>query len=99
MDTYAPGQPLNQSAVEGYVSGRLFEAAIARVASAAAKGPITTAMVKQGLGRIKNETLDGLAPPLTFHSGKPAPVVNCYYNLQVGSKGFFAPQGSHPSCL
>jgi branched-chain amino acid transport system substrate-binding protein len=99
MTTYAPGQQLNQSAVEGYVSGRLFEAAIAQVASAAAKGPITTAMVKQGLGRIKHETLDGLAPPLTFHSGKPAPVIDCYYDLQVGSQGFAAPQGSRASCL
>lgn len=99
MDTYAPGQPLNQSAVEGYVSGRLFEAAIGEVASAAAKGPITTTMVKQGLGRIRHNTLDGLAPPLTFHTGKPAPVIDCFYNLQVGAHGFAAPQGSHPDCL
>lgn len=98
MKRYAPGQPLSQAAMDAYASGKLFEAALAQVA-AARSGPVTTAMVKEGLGKIRGETLDGLSPPITFTAGKPAPRINCYFVIRLTDSGFTAPNGSKPQCF
>lgn len=98
-DRFLPGQDLDQSTVSGWASGKLLEAALAKVASEARKGPVTTALILKALGLVKNETLDGLAAPISFTAGKPAPVVSCYFPLLVGPGGFSAPSGGKRFCL
>lgn len=98
-DRFLPGQALDQSTLAGWASGKLFEAALASVAAEARRGPITTALVLKGLGLVREETLGGLAAPLTFTHGKPAPIVPCYFPLKIDASGFSAPNGSRASCF
>lgn len=96
---YLPGQVLDQPVMSGWASGRLLEAAMAKVSAEARSGPITSAMILKGLALLKNETLDGLAPPLNFPAGQPAPVVECYYGLAIKPGGFAAPLGGKRFCF
>jgi branched-chain amino acid transport system substrate-binding protein len=77
-----------------WVSGQLFAAA----AKAAHITPdSTSADVKDGLYQLKNETLSGLAPPLTFKRGQPT-FVPCYFTVSVKSK-FDSLSHNAPVCL
>ncbi|MGQ0465303.1 MAG: hypothetical protein ACT4QG_08270 [Sporichthyaceae bacterium] len=80
-------------------AGKLFEAAIAGLGAKASDGPIDTADVLAGLGTIRNETLGGLAPPLTFTPDQErAPVVRCAFVELLTEQGWTAPVGSKPVC-
>ncbi|MBA3741636.1 ABC transporter substrate-binding protein [Sporichthya sp.] len=96
---YAPGTALDQSTVMGWVSGKLFAAAMGKVHTDTRTQTVTSATVLKGLGLIKNETLNGAAPPLTFTAGKPTPPTNCYYIVSVSEGGFRAPKGGRMSCF
>lgn len=96
---FLPGQVLDQPMLSGWASGKLLEAALAKVSAEARSGPITSAMILKGLSLLKNETLDELAPPLNFPAGKPAPVVECYYGLAIKPGGFAAPLGGKRFCF
>jgi branched-chain amino acid transport system substrate-binding protein len=52
-----------------------------------------------GLYQIKNDNLGGLAPPLTYVQGKPAPDSRCYFQLSVRQGRYVAPIGSKPDCV
>jgi branched-chain amino acid transport system substrate-binding protein len=53
-----------------------------------------------GLGRIKNETLGGLVPPITFSPGQPAaPRLDCVFLELLTRSGWTAPAGSSPVCI
>jgi branched-chain amino acid transport system substrate-binding protein len=73
---------------------QLFGAALQGVG----KGAVTSDSLKQALYALKpGDTLGGLAPPLTFTSGK----VNtsyCWFVLGISHNKFVAPQGGKPSC-
>jgi branched-chain amino acid transport system substrate-binding protein len=88
----------DEPAMYGWTSGMILKAAIDALGSAARNGPITTAMVKQGLYLLKNETLGGLVPPLTYINGQPSPVSTCYTALLLTTSGLSAPNGSKFSC-
>jgi branched-chain amino acid transport system substrate-binding protein len=99
MQKYAPGvlgTALDNEATEySWVAGMLFEAA----AKAANLGQgATSAQVKDGLYSLKNETLGGLTPPLTFTKGQPT-LVNCYYKVLVTGGKLTTPQGATPVCI
>jgi branched-chain amino acid transport system substrate-binding protein len=91
--------PPDQSAMKGWASGMLFAAAVNAVGSAARSGPITSAMVTQGLRLLHNETLGGLLPPMNYPSGKPSPLVNCYSTIKVTNQGVVAPNGAKFTCF
>ena len=55
-------------------------------------------MILDGLWQLKNETLGGLSPGVTYTKGRVAPVVNCYYSLLLTEKGVSAPKGSAKQC-
>jgi branched-chain amino acid transport system substrate-binding protein len=78
-----------------WIAGELFEAA----AKASGIGPNSTgADVKKGLYTLKNETLNGLVPPLTFTPGQVAfPTCNFLTSIQNGE--FTSPDGGGPQCL
>jgi branched-chain amino acid transport system substrate-binding protein len=96
---YAPSTPEDQQTLLGWAAGKLLEAALAKVSGRARAGPITTAMVLDGLWQLKNEKLDGLSPGATFAKGVPARAIDCYYGLRLDERGFGAVNGSKPVCF
>lgn len=94
LQRYGAGQAIDQSVIEGWTSGRMFEAALNAVGSELRNRAVTTADVMTGLYKFKKETLGGLAPPLTFTKGQPSPIQHCYWAIGVKEGGFFAPFGS-----
>jgi branched-chain amino acid transport system substrate-binding protein len=99
LKKYAPSA-INASAFSGeeinpWSGGLLFQAA-------AAAGHLTPgstpAQVKKGLYALKNETLNGVAPPLNFTPGKPA-FIPCWFGEQVKGGKFMSLNANKPSCL
>jgi branched-chain amino acid transport system substrate-binding protein len=96
---YAPSTPEEQQALLGWSAGKLFEAALAKVAGKARAGDVSTQLVLEGLWQLKNEKLNGLGPGVSFAQGHPATVLECYYAIRLDGKGFSAPQGSRLDCF
>ncbi|HMC38377.1 MAG TPA: hypothetical protein VKI19_01865, partial [Acidimicrobiales bacterium] len=88
------GNLLGPNAFYAYVSGKLFEKAVSAIPSGTA---ITAASIKTALYTLKNETLGGLAPPLTFTSGQPD-LVNCYFVFGQSAGQFTTPSGLSTTC-
>ena len=96
---YAPGMETDGNSMTAWASAKLFEAAIANLGTVARDKAITSPDVLTGLGKIKNETLDGLSPPITFSPGqKAAPSIRCIYFELLTEKGWTAPKGSKFVC-
>jgi branched-chain amino acid transport system substrate-binding protein len=96
---YAPGVEPDGPSMVAWSAAKLFEAAIARLGDGARSTPITTATIFTGLGKIKNDTLGGLAPPITFSPGqKAAPATDCVFFELLTDKGWTANRGSTPVC-
>jgi branched-chain amino acid transport system substrate-binding protein len=95
LSRYYPQYSSGNGTTETYVwtAAQLLQAAVA----AAPAGPITSAGIKTGLYALHDDTLGGLAPPLTFTKGKPASV-NCDFVGGIGATSFTEPQGLAPSC-
>jgi branched-chain amino acid transport system substrate-binding protein len=98
LKEYAPSigtaaEPLTPEAANAWVSGKLFQAAVA----AAGRQPVTSASVKKGLYALKGETLGGLSAPLTFTPGKPA-LDNCYYEYAITDGKFSELHGMTAQC-
>jgi branched-chain amino acid transport system substrate-binding protein len=79
LDEYAPdvtsSPQFTEALVQVWAGGQLFAAA----AEAGKLTPTSTPDdIKAGLYALKDETLDGLAPPLTFTEGEPS-FVSCYF--------------------
>ena len=98
FDRYGGGD-LDQPTALGWASGKLLEAALAKVSAKARAGDITTALVLEGLYSLKNQTLDGLSPGVTFVKGSPAKAPTCYYGMSLTAAGFRATNGSTKACL
>jgi branched-chain amino acid transport system substrate-binding protein len=94
MAKYEPNTSLGPNPISGWAGGVLFGAAAAHLpATPTAKDVFT------GLYSLpKNDTLDGLTPPLTFHSGAPASQVTCFFLGQINGGKLTAPQGTAPIC-
>jgi branched-chain amino acid transport system substrate-binding protein len=58
----------------------------------------TSADVKNALYSLKNETLDGLAPPLNFVRGKANPV-NCWFVATVTDKKLVTDNAGNAECV
>jgi branched-chain amino acid transport system substrate-binding protein len=98
LGKYAPSlgtktNPFNQHAIQGYISGKLFDAAV----KASGASDVTPETVKQGLYALKGETLGGLTVPLTYAAGKPS-LFNCYYVTPIENGQMVAPDGLKPQC-
>lgn len=100
LKKYAPSAAPSSSTFSGeeinaWSGGLLFQAA----ATAGHLTPSSTpAQVKKGLYALKNETLDGIAPPLNFTPGKPA-FIPCWFTEQVKGGKFTSLNGNKPTCL
>jgi branched-chain amino acid transport system substrate-binding protein len=91
---YAPTIEQSGSTSAVWVSGALL-----REVSRSLPATVTSADFLKGLYQIKNNTLGGIAPPLTFIEGKPAPDFTCYFIQKIVGGKFTAPQGSKQTCL
>jgi branched-chain amino acid transport system substrate-binding protein len=93
---YAPdlGSANGPNASYAWVAGQLFEAAVKAIPSGTG---VTAASIKNGLYTLKNDTLGGLAPPLTFVQGKPT-AVNCYFTLGIDNNKVTEPNGLKTTC-
>ena len=99
MKRYAPGARIDQSAMNAYVAGKLFEAGLAKVAAQARSGPVTTKMILDGMHQIKDENLGGYSSvPLTFKPG-PHPTGACYYVVRINEQGLSDLSPGRPQCL
>jgi branched-chain amino acid transport system substrate-binding protein len=98
---YAPQTLASASAVEkpntifSWAGGLLFQAAAKAAHLTPASSP---ADVKNALYALKNETLGGISPPLTFSPGK-ATFVRCYFTDELAGGKFVPRNGGKPSCL
>jgi branched-chain amino acid transport system substrate-binding protein len=95
LKKYIPGLGDEDSpaGLYAWVAGKLFQRAV----QAAPAGPITPASVEQGMYSLKNETLGGLTPPLTFVKGKTTQI-DCYFVIGIENGKWVAPQGDRTSC-
>lgn len=93
MAKYAASAPLSLSTLQGWTSGKLFEKAGAGLGAQPARDQLLN-----GLWAMQNETLGGLAPPLTFARDKPSPPVACFFVVKIVDKKFTAPNGSQKVC-
>ncbi len=99
FDRFAPNATKDQPTLLGWASGKLFEAALSKVAAQARTGVVTTQTVLDGLWQLKGETLDGMGPGVTFTKGGAAKEVDCYYAFKLDTAGFSAPRGSKAVCF
>jgi branched-chain amino acid transport system substrate-binding protein len=58
---------------------------------------VTSSTVLSGLYAFHNQTMGGLAPPLTFTQGQPT-AVNCWFLTKVKHGTYTAPLGMKPQC-
>jgi branched-chain amino acid transport system substrate-binding protein len=79
---------------EAWVSGLLLAAA---VEGGNPGNTITSAEILKGLHSLHGETLGGMAPPLTFHAGKPN-LVDCWFWMTTSHGKFTEKYGLTPAC-
>ncbi len=97
---YAPALQPDGASIQAWASGILMEKALEGVAAKARSGPLTTAMVLEGLGTVKNEDLDGLAAGVTFTPNqKNAVSSGCIFYELLTPQGWTAPRGSRKVCV
>jgi branched-chain amino acid transport system substrate-binding protein len=87
VDKYQPGLRQNINWSEGdlvtWTSGELLAAAL-KAGGLTASGTPTASQVTQGLESMHGETLNGLAPPLTFPANQPHPI-DCWFLVHVAN--------------
>jgi branched-chain amino acid transport system substrate-binding protein len=107
MDAYTPAQAAYQQAIQTYAPSLVSSGASAAEwtsgeLAVAASGYLgttpTSAQFFQGLYTIKNNTLGGLAPPLTFNTSAAATAPSCYFEITLGNGKFVDPNGGRPIC-
>ena len=94
MAKYQPSTAAGPNAVSGWTGGVLFGAAAANLPAKPTPADVFTALY----ALPKNDTLDGLTPPLNFHSGAPASEVNCFFMAQIQGGQLTAPKGTAAIC-
>lgn len=97
LKKYAPSiltsPNFNEEAVMGWVSGLLLEAAV----KAGPPGAVTGSEVLSGLYKLKDDTLGGMAPPLTFKQGQ-LHQINCWFYMAAQDGKWVALDGAKPVC-
>ena len=96
LNRYSPGFETDGPSMLAWAAGKLFQAAIERLGDGARTAPITPASIFTGLGKIKNETLGGLSPPITFSPGQRAAAdIPCVFYALNSEKGWTAPNSKY----
>ncbi|HET6509073.1 MAG TPA: ABC transporter substrate-binding protein [Baekduia sp.] len=99
MDQYAPGikdrPEYNPSNASVWGAAEVFRVAAERGKVTPTSTP---AAVLNGLYTFKDETVDGLVPPLTYTKGKNN-LVGCYFLSAIKDQKWTAPNGGKPVCV
>lgn len=98
VEKYYPGlqaQPdvWSQVATQAWTGALLISAAV----QAAGPGDVSRETVTKGLNSLKNETLGGWSPPLTFTEGKPHSIT-CWFTAQIENGNPTVTNGGKPTC-
>jgi branched-chain amino acid transport system substrate-binding protein len=96
MKAYAPSVVPDGSAIQGWVSARLIEAALRKAAD-----PTTSAGILQGLYAIQGDDLGGLTYPISFRQGasnNAGVMPACYWLVKVDRGAFVSPDGGQRHC-
>lgn len=101
MDKYYPGVRENanlfiEDAFQAWISGKLVEDAI-KAGGLTPTGNPNSAEVTKGLDSLHNDTVQGLAPPLTFVAGKPHNI-DCWFTARVNNGVPSLENGGKVSC-
>lgn len=101
VNKYSPGvlqnkEVFTENAFMGWISMTLLQKALA-ASGVAPKSVVSADTVLSGLNALKGETLDGMAPALTFAAGKPHSVT-CYFTGRVHNGSPAVLNGGKPSC-
>jgi branched-chain amino acid transport system substrate-binding protein len=101
FDKYYPGMRSSSLYQEAYASmwasGLLFADA-AKAGGLGANGTTpTSAELIKGLESLHGDTLDGMAPPLTFTAGQPHPV-HCWFEALMKNGKASLPNGTATTC-
>ena len=94
MAKYEGSTALGPNAISGWTGGVLFGAAAANLPAKPTAADVFTALYSLP----KNDTLNGLAPPLNFHSGASASPVSCFFLARIENGNLTAPNGTAPIC-
>lgn len=94
MAKYEGSTALGPNAMSGWTGGVLFGAAAANLPAKPTAADVFTALYSLP----KNDTLNGLAPPLNFHSGAAASQVSCFFLARIENGKLTAPNGTAPIC-
>jgi len=94
MAKYEPSTTLGPNPISGWAGGVLFGAAAASLPANPTPADVFTALY----ALPKNDTLNGLAPPLNFNQGKPASQVTCFYLAEIQGGKLTAPKGTAAIC-
>ena len=101
MKKYYPATLTNSNYTDGtiqnWITGLVLAQAV-KAANAGSSGPITTAEIYKGLYTFHNQTLNGMAPPLTYKKGVPNPV-HCWFWIKAQGSKFTTPYGLKPDCV
>ncbi len=93
ISKYAPGTAFDPATIESWATGELFQAAVA----ASGSSTVTTASILAGLYNLHNDTLGGVAPPLSFTRGQDA-AVKCFFIVGIHDGNWTEPQGLKTGC-
>jgi branched-chain amino acid transport system substrate-binding protein len=85
-----PSDKLGAAVSLAWTGGALFEAAAKTITGDATRESVADALWSLPAG----ETLDGLAPPLTFARDKPSPEQKCFFVMKLTGGAWTAPYGS-----
>jgi branched-chain amino acid transport system substrate-binding protein len=89
----APGTKAEGNPEAGWVSARLFEAAVGRSAA-----PTSSAGILEGLWALRNETVGGTLPALNFSRDKANPAAQCWSHLVAQGGRLVSPTNNRVSC-
>jgi branched-chain amino acid transport system substrate-binding protein len=94
MARYEASTTLGPNPIAGWTGGALFGAAAASLPANPTSADVFTSLYSLPA----NDTLGGLAPPLTFHKDAPAAQVTCFFVGQISSGNLIAPKGTAAIC-
>jgi len=98
MAKYHSDKTIDAQVVSGWVAGVVLGQAIENALTENGGEQITSADVLTGLGMIKDETFDGLTPPITFTSSGLQEPNYCYFGMTVADGKWTAENGGEPIC-
>lgn len=96
---YDPSLTPSGAAAEAWTSGMTLVAAVDALGALATHGPLTSALIAEGLWKLNHATMGGLSPGVSFVSGRAAPVQTCTGLAEIQNGRWVAPQGNTFTCF